>query len=83
MRESHDHVTNKLARRLARDPAWKIVTADVRGWGKPPTLNGHRGDVYAEHEDGTKLLIEIEHRHTLTTSHTQKQLTAFERWEQE
>jgi hypothetical protein len=82
MRESHDYLAEKLAKRLARDPRWLVVTADVRGWPKPPVIDGARGDVYAEHEDGTRLLIEVEHEHTLETPHFRDhQAPCFERWE--
>lgn len=82
MRESHDDLTEKIAKRLVRDPRWLVVTADVRGWPKPPVIDGARGDVYAEHVDGTRLLIEVEHEHTLDTPHFRDhQAPRFEKWE--
>lgn len=51
------------------------VTADLPGWPRPPTMNRHRADVVATRGKKARV-VEVEHEHTLTTSHTRRQVQA-------
>lgn len=76
-RQKHDRKVLEVARRHVREGA--DVYADLPGWRKPPTMNHHIADVVAVR--GTTIdVIEVEHPHTLDTSHTRRQLHALDKY---
>jgi len=77
-REKHDALVRRIATATERE-GW-YVTADVRGFPKPPTVFGHRSDVHAWHPDGSERIVEVEHEDTLDAAHTGRQVAAFTRY---
>lgn len=53
----HDRKVAELALGYQRQ-GWD-VSADIAGWPKPPLINGHVPDVYAQHLGRTRI-IEVE-----------------------
>lgn len=70
-RERHDREVKRAAKEKLREGF--DVAADIAGWPKPPVTNGRRVDVFAMRGRSVKM-IEIEHEHTLDTSHTRAQI---------
>lgn len=70
-REVHDREVKRAAKEKLRQGY--DVFADIAGWPKPPITNGRRADVVAIR--GRKVrLVEVEHWHTLDTTHTRDQV---------
>lgn len=55
------------------------VFADLRGWPKPPTLNGHIPDIFAVYED-REIALEFENRNSVSRTHARRQDLAFSSW---
>ncbi len=76
-RERHDREVVRVAKRLRREGF--EVAADVKGWPRPPTTNGRRADVVG-YRGGTMHMVEVEHAHTLDTTHTRRQVADLDRY---
>lgn len=57
MQTAHDERVAAHARSLS-DDGWN-VRADVEGWDQPPTIAGHRPDIYAT-KPGSTRIVEVE-----------------------
>lgn len=70
-------VHDRRVRRIAEDYEARgyDVAADIKGWPKPPVMNGHRADVVASRGKRAHV-VEVEHEHTLDTTHTRNQIQA-------
>lgn len=77
-RERHDREVARVAR--SEVGKGRFVAADLPGWPRPPTVRGHRADVYSVDRRGNELMVEVEHESTIGKSHTLKQLRAFDAW---
>lgn len=56
-----------------------LVAADIRGWPKPPVLNGHIPDVYANY--GCWVVAEeYENDRSINSTHARRQHVAFSAW---
>lgn len=68
----------EIAEKFEREGA--RVSADLRGWPKPPLLNGRIPDVFAEHSDGWREAVEIENDRSIHRSHARGQIADLKRW---
>ena len=73
----HDKEVRAQARHFSQKGA--KVYADVSGFPRPQTINGHRPDVIAIGDDIT-LVIEVETEDSVDSSRDIEQQRAFESW---
>lgn len=65
----------RTAKRYIKSGAF--VRADIAGWSRPPTINGHIPDVHAVYPDGREVVLEFENARSVFSTHARRQHAAF------
>lgn len=68
----------KIAKEMEDDGA--EVFADVRGYPRPPVMNGRIADVVGYHEDGTIEVVEVENNRSIVRPHGRAQIADLAAW---
>lgn len=68
----------RIAKRFGAEGA--EVYADVRGYPKPPLMNGRIADVVAYHDDGFVEVVEVENDRSIYRSHAAAQIEDLAAW---
>jgi len=65
---------------LDLDDEGAAVFADIKGFSRPPIINGHIPDVFALMDDGSQLAVEFENERSVRRTHARRQDKAFTKW---
>lgn len=69
----------KLAREKSENGAF-LVFADIKGYARPPILNGRIADVVAYYRDGAIEVIEVENERSIERAHARGQIRDLAIW---